>query len=157
MMLCAHLAVFAVALSTARAVMSSLKIDRRFLNTGIMLLSLMGAYALRANLIDCWVALAFGVIGVGMRRTGFPAAPFLLALILGSMAETNLRRALVLGGGSYAFVVQRPVALILLLLRSSSWRLRYGDIARAGRSRSPHKSVAGKNRSPREQRAIFYF
>ena len=116
MMLCAHLAVFAVALSTARAVMSALKIDRRFLNTGILLLSLMGAYALRANLMDCWVALAFGVIGVGMRRTGFPAAPFLLALILGSMAETNLRRALVLGGGSYAFVVQRPIALILLLL-----------------------------------------
>ncbi|AKJ64912.1 Tripartite tricarboxylate transporter TctA family protein [Kiritimatiella glycovorans] len=115
-MLFAHLAVFVTALSTARLVMGALKIDRRFLNAGILLLSLMGAYALRANPVDCWVALGFGVLGVGMRKTGFPAAPFLLALILGGMAETNLRRALVLGEGSYAFFGGRPIALTLLLL-----------------------------------------
>ncbi|MDA3926763.1 MAG: tripartite tricarboxylate transporter permease [Kiritimatiellae bacterium] len=115
-MLCAHLLVFGMALSTARFVMGALKIDRRFLNTGILLLSLMGAYALRSNLVDCWVALGFGVLGVGMRKTGFPAAPFLLALILGGMAETNLRRALVLGDGSFAFVFHRPLAVVLLVL-----------------------------------------
>ena len=115
-MLCAHLLVFGMALSTARFVMGALKIDRRFLNTGILLLSLMGAYALRSNLVDCWVALAFGVLGVGMRKTNFPAAPFLLALILGGMAETNLRRALVLSDGSFTFVFQRPLAIVLLML-----------------------------------------
>jgi putative tricarboxylic transport membrane protein len=113
-MLCAHVTVFAMALFTARPVMRALRIDRRFLKAGILLLSLMGAYALRANLVDGWVALAFGVIGVGMRKAGFPAAPFLLALILGGMAETNLRRAWVLGGGDYAFFMQRPIALVLL-------------------------------------------
>ncbi len=115
-MLCAHLFVFIMALSTARFVMGALKIDRRFLNAGILLLSLMGAYALRSNLVDCWVALGFGVLGVGMRKTGFPAAPFLLALILGGMAETNLRRALVLGEGNLMFMLQRPLAVALLLL-----------------------------------------
>jgi len=115
-MLCAHLLVFGVALSTASFVIGALKIDRRFLNTGILLLSLMGAYALRSNLVDCWVAVGFGVLGVGMRRTGFPAAPFLLALILGGMAETNLRRALVLSDGSFGFVFHRPLAVVLLLL-----------------------------------------
>ena len=115
-MLFAHLLVFGMALSTASFVMKALKIDRRFLNTGILLLSLMGAYALRSNLVDCWVALGFGVLGLGMRKTGFPAAPFLLALILGGMAETNLRRALVLGEGSFMFVFQRPLAIALLLL-----------------------------------------
>lgn len=116
MMLCAHLVVFGVALSTARMVMGALKIDRRFLKAGILGLSLMGAYALRANVVDCWVALAFGVIGVGMRKTGFHPAPFLLALILGGMAETNLRRGLVLSEGSYLFLVQRPIAFTLLSL-----------------------------------------
>ncbi|MFN2352257.1 MAG: tripartite tricarboxylate transporter permease [Kiritimatiellia bacterium] len=115
MMLCAHLLVFAAALSSARFVMGALKIDRRFLNTGILLLSLMGAYALRANFVDCWVALGFGVLGLGMRKTGFPAAPFLLALILGGMAETNLRRALVLGEGNPLFIFHRPLAPLLLL------------------------------------------
>lgn len=115
-MLCAHLVVFVMALFTARFVMGALRIDRRFLRAAILLLSLMGSYALRANLVDCWVALAFGLVGVGMRKTGFPAAPFLLALILGSMAETNLRRALVLGEGQFSFVLGRPMALGLLLL-----------------------------------------
>ncbi len=116
LMLCAHLLVFVVALGTSRAVLAALKIDRRFLGAGVLLLSLMGAYALRANLADCWVALAFGALGVGMRRTGFPAAPFLLALILGNMAETNLRRALVLGDGGLGLFLQRPASLALLVL-----------------------------------------
>lgn len=115
LMLFAHVMVFIVALSTARMVMGALKIDRRFLQAGILLLSMMGAYALRSNPVDCWVALAFGVIGVGMRKTGIPPAPFLLALILGGMAETNLRRGLVLSEGSYLFVLQRPISLVLLL------------------------------------------
>jgi len=116
LMLFAHVAVFIVAFSTARMMMAALKIDRRFLHAGILLLSLMGAYALRANVVDCWVALAFGVIGVGMRKTGIPPAPFLLALILGGMAETNWRRGLVLNDGSALFIWQRPISMILLLV-----------------------------------------
>ena len=138
-MVFAHLAVFATALCTARAVMSALKIDRRFLHAAILLLSLMGAYALRSNLVDCWVALLFGIIGVGMRRVGIPAAPFLLALILGGMAETNLRRALVLGEGSYLFIVQRPLAITLLLLSIffigiTLWRHRHAHINHTDRA-----------------------
>ena len=130
LMLCAHLLVFCVALTTSRMVLGALRIDRRFLQTGILLLSLMGAYALRANLVDCWIAMGFGLLGVGMRRAGFPAAPFLLALILGTMAETNLRRALVLGGGKMSLFIQRPTALFLLVLAVilvafSLWRQRF--------------------------------
>jgi len=124
LMLCAHLLVFVVALSTSRAVLAALRIDRRFLGAGVLLLSLMGAYALRANVVDCWVALAFGALGVGMRRTGFPPAPFLLALILGNMAETNLRRALVLGDGGLSLFLQRPTALAVGLLGTTLWRQR---------------------------------
>jgi putative tricarboxylic transport membrane protein len=89
----------------------------------------MGAYALRANPADCWVALAFGVIGLGMRRTGIPAAPFLLALILGGMAETSFRRGLIVADGSLAFLADRPLALALLALAAlfvagAFWRKR---------------------------------
>jgi len=114
--LCAHFVVFGTALSTAKLMMGTLKIDKRFLNTGILMLSLMGAYALRGNMVDCWIALAFGVLGVGMRRGGFPPAPFLLALILGGLAEENLRRALVLSEGSFGVALQRPITMTLLLV-----------------------------------------
>lgn len=125
--LCAHFVVFGMALSTAKLVMGALKIDKRFLNAGIFMLSLMGAYALRANIVDCWIALAFGVLGVGMRKGGFPPAPFLLALILGGLAEENLRRALVLSEGHPGVAMLRPITLILLLLTvliigTSLWR-----------------------------------
>mgnify|MGYP006283740031 CR=1 FL=1 len=128
-MLFAHLLVFACALLSARAVTAALRIDPRLLKTGILLLGLMGAYALRANPADCWVALAFGVVGLGMRRTGIPAAPFLLALILGGMAETSFRRGLIVADGSLAFLADRPLALALLALAAlfvagAFWRKR---------------------------------
>lgn len=132
----AHLLVFGMALSTAKLMMGALKIDKRFLNAAILMLSLMGAYALRGNMVDCWIALAFGVLGVGMRKGGFPPAPFLLALILGGLAEENLRRALVLSEGHLGVALQRPITLTLLsvtvlFVGISLWRRR-GTGAGAG-------------------------
>ena len=56
----------------------------------------------------------FGVVGWLMRRFDFPAAPLVLGLILGRMVEENLRRALILSGGQVAFLLTRPIALVLL-------------------------------------------
>jgi len=128
-MLFAHFGVFGCALLSARAVTTTLRIDQRLLKTGILFLGLMGAYALRANIVDCWIALAFGLVGLGMRRTDIPAAPFLLARILGGMAETSFRRGLIAADGSLSFISDRPLALVLLslaaiLIAGAFWRRR---------------------------------
>lgn len=49
-----------------------------------------------------------------MTAAGFPGAPFILGVILGSMTDSNLRRALTISGGSFLPMFQRPISLVFL-------------------------------------------
>ena len=82
----------------------------------VVAVSLTGAFALRGNLADAWLALFFGVVGSVMLRRGYPLAPAVLGLILGPMVETNYRRALTLSSGSHSVFFESPIALLLLAL-----------------------------------------
>ncbi len=115
-----HLAVLACALFTARLMKNALRADPRFVRAGILVMSLLGAFAIRGQAADMVVALAFGLLGVAMRRGGYPAAPLLLAMILGGMAEENFRRMLIVSSGSAAFLFTRPIAAGLLLVSAAS-------------------------------------
>jgi putative tricarboxylic transport membrane protein len=112
----AHLLVFAVAMLSVKWSTLVLKIDERFIKASVLILAIVGSYALRNNITDVYIAFAFGVIGVIMQRGQFPVAPFLLALILGQMAEVNFRRALMLADGSFNFLFEAPIALGILLV-----------------------------------------
>ena len=59
--------------------------------------------------------LVCGVAGFFLKKNDFPLPPLILGLILGPMAESNLRRSLALTGGSYSIFVTNPISLILLL------------------------------------------
>jgi putative tricarboxylic transport membrane protein len=129
LVLIAHLAVFVFGSIGARAFLRLVAVDRRFLSPVILLLSVVGAYAMRSNMADVWLALGFGALGYGMQRGNFPVAPLILALILGPMAEENYRRSLVMSDGSAAIFLQRPIAATLLALAALSiaaaaWRRR---------------------------------
>jgi putative tricarboxylic transport membrane protein len=82
----------------------------------IIVLSLAGTYADRNSLFDVGIALAFGVLGLVMRQTGYPVIPMIMALILGPLAEENFLRSLSLGDNSPAYFFQSTVAVILTLL-----------------------------------------
>jgi putative tricarboxylic transport membrane protein len=57
-----------------------------------------------------------GLVGYAMRVYDFPIAPALLGMILGPMAETQLRRALAIGQGSPWTLVESPLSATLLVL-----------------------------------------
>lgn len=127
--LLAHVLVYFVSVASTRLVLQVLRLDSRFLRAVILLLSLLGAFALRNNLADVWLAICFGLVGVLLRRGGYPAAPLLLALILGPLAEENFRRALTLSAGEYTIFWTRPISAVLLALALASvafglWRSR---------------------------------
>lgn len=86
----------------------------------IFVLSLVGAYALRSNLLDVWVALGAGIFGYILRVEGYPLAPMVLGLILAPIAESNLRRALQLSGGSPDIFFTNTISLIILLASVAS-------------------------------------
>ncbi|PYZ95916.1 C4-dicarboxylate ABC transporter permease [Alteribacter lacisalsi] len=93
-----------------------LLVPKRVLLPTIIVLSIVGAYAISNNYFDVYVMLVFGIIGYFMKKYGFPASPLVLALILGPMAESEMRRSLVMSEGSYAIFMTRPIAATLIVL-----------------------------------------
>ncbi|MCP3031639.1 tripartite tricarboxylate transporter permease [Halobacillus sp. A1] len=93
-----------------------LKIPRPLLISLVIIFSLIGVYSVSFNIFHLYVLLFFGVIGYLMRLTSFPAAPFILAFILGGMMEQSLRQALTASNGSYMVFITEPISLALLLI-----------------------------------------
>jgi len=91
-------------------------VDRAILTPAIFVLSCVGAFAMRANVFDVYCTLFFGILGYVMTRYDYPLSPILLALILGPMAESNLRRALVISSGDFGILFSRPIAVTLMIL-----------------------------------------
>ncbi|WHH61493.1 tripartite tricarboxylate transporter permease [Petroclostridium sp. X23] len=79
-------------------------------------LSIIGSYALNINTFDLYVMFVFGIIGFLFEKMNYPAAPVVLGIILGPLADTNIRRTLQASGGSLAPFFTRPIALIVVCM-----------------------------------------
>src|SRR2546426_827182 len=95
---------------------SILRIPYGILLPFIVLFTLIGTYAINNDIFDIWVMVAFGVLGWIMRKFDYPAAPVVLALVLGPQLETNFRRALTISQGDYTSFLVHPIAATLLVL-----------------------------------------
>ena len=91
-----------------------LRIPRPYLYAGILLFASLGSYAVNADPIDLLILLAVGGLGLAMRRYGWPIAPAVIGLILGPIAETNLRRALAIGEGDISVLVDSAFSKVVL-------------------------------------------
>jgi putative tricarboxylic transport membrane protein len=91
-----------------------LKIPRPQLYAGILVFATVGAYGMRQSAFDLVLLWAIGLLGLVMRRFDFPAAPVVVGMILGPLAEAQLRNAVSIGEGSFAVFLQRPMSLALL-------------------------------------------
>jgi putative tricarboxylic transport membrane protein len=93
-----------------------LKIPKPQLYAGILIFSTVGAYGMRQSAFDLFLLFAIGVLGVLMRRFAFPTAPVVVGMILGPLAEAQLRNAVAIGEGSALVFLQRPMSLALLVI-----------------------------------------
>ena len=93
-----------------------LNVPVHYLNAALVILSLVGSFALRSNFFDVILTLAIGLFGYLMIRGGFPTAPIVLGLVLGSMFEGEFRRALKLSHGSMTIFFKRPVSCVFILI-----------------------------------------
>ena len=80
----------------------------------IVAISAVGSYAVRYSMFDVICCLAFGVLGWFLRRHDYPVAPIVLGLVLGDVAETNFRQAVLMGDGDYTVFLDRPACLGIL-------------------------------------------
>jgi putative tricarboxylic transport membrane protein len=91
-----------------------LRVRYVYLAPGILVISLVGAYAGTLSFSTVWTSLAFGAIGWFMIKLDFPRAPLVLALVLAPLLESSLRQSLLLSFGSLSIFVERPLAAMLL-------------------------------------------
>ena len=91
-----------------------LTIPRPLLHGAILILASAGAYSVNRSLFDLGLVYAIGGVGYAMRRASIPLAPAIIAVILGPMAEQQLRRALAIAEGSLTVFVTRPISAALL-------------------------------------------
>ena len=77
-------------------------------------LGVLGAWAAGFTLFDIYSMFAFGVMGFFLRQKGFPLAPMVLGILVGGLADTSLRRALLTYSSDLGSMIMRPIGLILL-------------------------------------------
>ncbi len=93
-----------------------LAVPKHILLPIIMVLSLVGAIAVNNRIFDAWIVLVFGVVGIIMNKLEFPITPIILGFILGPLAETNLRRALMVSKGQLLPIISNTPSIILITL-----------------------------------------
>lgn len=96
-----------------------LKIPGKFLYPLILLFCVIGAYGINNSVFDVYVMIVFGVTGYLFRKFGYESAPLILAFVLGPLFEVNLRRSLLMSGGSFAIFFTHPIALGAIIVAVS--------------------------------------
>ena len=93
-----------------------LKLPKAYLYAGISLLASFGVYATAASTTDLLLMFGLGLLGFAMRRYDVPIAPVLIGVILGPLAEYNLRDAMGNSGNDPFVLVSSPITIILYVL-----------------------------------------
>jgi putative tricarboxylic transport membrane protein len=91
-----------------------LKVPYQYLAVVVVIVCIIGAYTVNNAAWDVGMMVFFGVIGYVLRKFAFPAAPFILAMILGPMLENTLQQSLIASGGELLTFLERPISATLL-------------------------------------------
>jgi putative tricarboxylic transport membrane protein len=103
-------------LPLAPLIASVLRVPYPFLYSTVLAICLVGVYSLDNSLFDVWLAVLFGGVGYFAKKLDYPAAPAVLALVLGPMVERAFRQSLVISRGDYTIFLTRPIAVVLLAI-----------------------------------------
>ena len=93
-----------------------LQIKKKFLTPVILVFCVVGAYGIGGKIFDVYLLIAFGVLGYLLTKYNFSTAPIVLGMILGTIAESNFRRGMMMFDGNWTIFFTRPISLSFLIL-----------------------------------------
>jgi putative tricarboxylic transport membrane protein len=117
--LLAHPIMVAIMWAGSRWMLRVTTVPKAVLFPVVLVLCVVGAYALNNTMSNVYVLLSFGVLGYAMVKFGFPLAPFILGVILGDQIEINLVRAIMTDANPWLFLT-RPISGALIALSVGS-------------------------------------
>lgn len=112
----ANCVMLVLGLSGIRLFTKILAIPKTVLTPAIVVLCVVGSYSINMNLFDVGVMVFFGILGYFLTKLKVPTSPAVLGLILGPLAESHFRRALLMSGGATNTFFQSPIALAFLAM-----------------------------------------
>jgi len=114
----ANFFMYAMAIALIRPCVKLFSLPKTLLMPLILPICMLGAFAVNLNFFDIYVMLISGVFGYVLHRFDFPLAPLVLAVILGPLADENLRRALLVfqDVGILNVLWDRKLGTVLLLI-----------------------------------------
>ncbi len=103
------------------------KAPRGLILPAVIVMCIVGVYLPGQSMFDVGIMLAFGGVGLIMRRTGFSVVCLVIGFILGGMFETSLRQSLLLYKSDFSAIIESPIAIVFLaltaiLLFRAGWR-----------------------------------
>lgn len=84
-------------------------IPKRILMPSVLVLCIFGVFAVNNNIFDVGVMFVMGWVGYLLMRMHVPAAPFLIAFILGPLLEDNFRQAMLMSGSDPIILIRGPI------------------------------------------------
>lgn len=118
-LLIANIVLLILGLAGSRLWINVTRVRKELLYPLIFSFAMIGSYAVNARMWDVFVCLGFGIVGAILKRYGYPLPPLVLGVVLGEMAEVNLRRAVMMAGPTAIF--QRPGSVALLVVAALSF------------------------------------
>lgn len=112
----ANFVMFALMVGLLKPFAMLIKLRSCYLYPFILTMCVIGSYCLNNSTTEIWIMLAFGVVGYILMANGFPLGSMVLGIILGPIAEINLREGLTLSQGDFSPLYTRPVSLIFLVI-----------------------------------------
>ena len=107
----------------AGALVRILAVPERILYPFILGLAFIGTYAISQNTLDFGILTIFGLLGLFLKRGGFPTSPMVLGAIIGGSIEEKFRQALTISNGSYGVFFKSSISLVLLALTIGTFLL----------------------------------
>jgi putative tricarboxylic transport membrane protein len=92
------------------------RISNRVLSVAIVVLCVVGAFAINNNFFEVGLMLGFGILGYFMDKLKIPVAPLVVGLILGRMLDVSLHQSLLISHGSWMVFLTNPISAVLLVI-----------------------------------------
>ncbi len=131
----ASLTMYVCGILLAKQVVKVLRAPAPLFMPVVAVLCLIGSYSLGLKVFNLWLMVPIGIIAYYLGEMGYPVPPLVIGVILGPMADENLRRALMVSQGGFLPFFTRPVSLILLLVilftivsSTSLWKRWWGGV-----------------------------
>ncbi|MGI5963817.1 MAG: tripartite tricarboxylate transporter permease [Lawsonibacter sp.] len=83
-------------------------------------LCMLGSYACNNSIFDVQLSIIFGIVGFVLILLDVPLTPMVIAMVLGDIAESNMRRGVAMASGSYSIFFTRPISVFFLIIAAIS-------------------------------------